>query len=293
MRLADLLLVLVLGASAPAQVATTSEVIVPSGMEAWFHITAQPQEGAPPVNPYEQETLHVSATAGVERERTYLTLLLDAVPAGAEVTGGTLTLHVHAEGSVNVEAAQIVVCAVPDPPQSVQGSLEPPPDVDCSRRAEAAFHQDPSPHVRVDLAPFDSLDTEGLALMPDEGPDTWHVAFYAKDHPADRPITAVLTVASPAPPPAPPPPFVPESPPAGANLGPVEEPPPVALMDPAAPVLVPTPPVRTPEPDRVIVDASFVDPTHAYLSWVLLVPLALLLFLAYFGRALVVEDERA
>ncbi|HVL81186.1 MAG TPA: hypothetical protein VM840_06300 [Actinomycetota bacterium] len=291
MRLLELVLALLLGV-APAQ--TMAESSVQTGVEAWYHITPQPQPDAPPVNPYEAETLHVGASAGAERARIYLTLLVADLPPGATITGGTLTLPVHPGASTRPEAARIRVCASERPTTSVQGSFGPPPAVDCSASAEARYEAGGLPRFTVDLAPFDDLRGSGLALLAAPGTtETWDVALYAKGHPAERPITATVS-------------FTPAtfdageidedgsgfSPDPGVDLEWPEGPAPTTSTDPRVDPLAQTAdPSPSGEAEPVSADGFVGELASSYLSWVLLVPLVVLAFAVYFSRALVVEEE--
>ena len=148
-----------------------------------------PTEALPPVQRYPAGTLHVGVTAGLEDSRTYLKLDLGAIPAGGRARGGTLTLAVApaSDGSVRPEAAQVVACWVNDPFTPVEGSLAPPPSVDCSNPAPATYVPGPPAVMTVDLANFAARwatgeANNGIALVPaaDRAPNTtWHVAFSA------------------------------------------------------------------------------------------------------------------
>lgn len=284
--------------------AHAAEATVPTDMEAWYHITPQPTQGLPPASPYPPETLHIGVAGGVENARTYLTLDLASVEVGSVITGGILTLPVDPSGgTIEAESAQMEACLAPQAPQSVQGSTEPPPEIDCSVRAEAVFADDPFPHFTVDLAPFieitdafGGLRSGGVALMRAPAAQstnaTWHVALYAKDNDSEdaRPITAAFAFDPPVFEVSPGP-TTGGSESSGIDIGgsSPEIPSPQALLDPR-PQPVPEPVLD--EGDQGSTEAAaFEDIGNPYLSWVLLVPLLLLIFVGYFGRALTFEEE--
>src|SRR5206468_7362766 len=85
-------------AAAPVS-ADDATATVPTLNEAWY-VTAQcalptgcgAAGSSAPATPYPDGTLHVGIAAGTETDRTYLNLDLGSLPAGALLTGGTLTV---------------------------------------------------------------------------------------------------------------------------------------------------------------------------------------------------------
>lgn len=199
-------------ATSNAQAPVPEEVTVPTDIEAWYYIaddSIEPPAPLPPaplpvpdpVNPYGEDTLHVSITSGEEDARTYITLDLSGLPATFELVDGILTLPIDPSGvTMNPDTARVQVCLSEIPPQSEEGSFEEPPEVDCSTKAPASYEEQPSPHLVADITDLDAdLTFSGLAIMPSdrarEQSDTWHVTFYGKKNEAEgaEPITAELT----------------------------------------------------------------------------------------------------
>lgn len=178
--------------------------LVPTDVEAWYTITPQPAPpGLPPVNPYPPDTLHVGITSGAEDSRTYLSLDLSALSPDATVVGGTLELPVDPDGgSRNLASADFEVCLVDDPGPEVTGSLDPPPEVDCSLTSQAVLEDQGDDGVQrfvVDLSVFaGQLSQGGLALLPNEAARSatasWHVAFFGRENDSvdAEPISARL-----------------------------------------------------------------------------------------------------
>ena len=196
------------GASTPATTAAAQPgpVVAPTAVEAWYNIAPLAAPGLPPLNPYPPSTLHVGVTGGSEDSRTYLTLDLSRVPAGSTITGGVLILPVDPDGGTrNLEDVGMEVCLAPDPGVDAEGSLEPPPPVDCSVRSPAVLDEGADrPRFRVDLAPFAArLADGGLALLASDATQadgaSWHVALYRRDNEAAEavPITATLELGAP------------------------------------------------------------------------------------------------
>jgi hypothetical protein len=227
-----------------AQPAAAEELTVGTSAEAWYTVVPTctaavacvPKDaGVPPVNPFTAGTLHVARLAGTELARTYLKLDLEALPAGATPTGGTLTLPIATDptaGTLNAEQAQIQACyMVASFTPGALGAIEEPPVPDCFTSATATLLTLPEgSSFVVDLAPFAERwaagdANEGLALVPllNEAPpgpapvplpsqETWHVALNGMDSAAAEKITASVSYLLPGseqlPPPAPLPPAV-------------------------------------------------------------------------------------
>lgn len=162
-------------------------------VEAWYHSVVSnsdvpPVTGAPAFSPYAEKTMHVGATSGREDSRTYLTLDVSGLPLGATISGGTLVLTLNEEETRSPEAVQMEACTVAEPPEDNQeGSLDTPPEHDCSIRSQAVLKKKPRPFFTVDLEPLATSLTSGavgLALLPSEKTSeeggSWHVGLYAK-----------------------------------------------------------------------------------------------------------------
>ena len=190
-----------------AQPAPPGPVVVPTAVEAWYNIAPLAAPGLPPVNLYPPDTLHVGVTGGAEDSRTYLTLNLAGLPPSATITGGVLVLPVDPDGGTrDLEGVGMEACFAPEPGSEVQGSLDAPPPVDCSMRSAATYEPGTDrPVFRIDLAPFrEVLDGGGLALLADdttraEGA-SWHVTLYGRENeaPDATAITATLELELPA-----------------------------------------------------------------------------------------------
>ena len=186
--------------------------------EAWFAppptcalpLGCGPTDSLPPVSRYPAGTLHVGVTAGLEDARSYLKLDLGSVPSGATLTGGTLIIPVAgaADGTSSPETAQLAACFATSAFTPVEGSLAPPPAVDCGSTSLATYAAGPPAQLTIDLAPFASRwaageTNYGIALMPAPGtapPTTWHVAFSGRARTgSDVPAARVELTFDPAP----------------------------------------------------------------------------------------------
>jgi hypothetical protein len=180
-------------ALAPTHAVHAQEATVTTTEEGWYAppptcalpLGCGPTAGLPPVSRYPAGTLHVGATAGVEDARTYLRLDLDAVPAGASLTGGTLTVPLAGSdaGTAAPESAQAQACFATAAFAPVEGALDPPPPIDCSTTSPVAVT---GTELRVDLTPFAARWAagelnNGIALVPAPVAPaaTWHLAFGA------------------------------------------------------------------------------------------------------------------
>ena len=190
--------------------------------EAWYRppptcvlpIGCGPTDAVPPVSQYPAGTLHVGVTVGVEDSRTYLKLDLGAVPTGARLRDGTVTIPVApaSDGTASPETAQAIACWVNAPFTPVEGSFAPPPSVDCSNPAPVSYEPGPPAVAVVDLGGFaprwaTGEANNGIALIPTPGQaaTTWHIAFSARTRTgSDVPPARVELEFDPAPsPPAP------------------------------------------------------------------------------------------
>lgn len=193
-----------LGATGTANVATSTE--------AWYSTTTAEActqldcSLLPPASAYPEHTLHVGVTAGKPAAATFLELDFFGadLPQGAETTGGKLTLPIDTapgDGSLQHDAAKLVVCHVTDFFFNAEGALTKPPKTDCDGASAPAEYQDgPKPSFTVDLAAFAAKwaagDTPALAVLPApeaaSGNETWHVTFWGKDNEAEgaAPIAA-------------------------------------------------------------------------------------------------------
>jgi hypothetical protein len=187
---------------------TADKETVQTAIEAWYHVAddsasppplpAQPE----PLNPYGENTLHVSITGGQEDARTYIALDLGDLPTTFELAEATVKLPISAGGAtVNAESARVHVCLSDLPPRSQEGSFEEPPEPDCKNPAPAIYKEKPYPHLLADITDFGvDLAYSGLAIMSSarakEKGDTWHVTLYGKKNENEdaRPITARLIV---------------------------------------------------------------------------------------------------
>jgi hypothetical protein len=169
-----------------------------------------PTDSAPAVSRYPAGTLHVGVEAGFEEARTYLKLNLGSVPAGASLTGGTLTMPVapSADGTSSPDTAQVVACRVTGPFAAVEGSPAPPPPVDCGTTTTAHYAAGPPAILTVDLSPFTASwsagePNTGIALLPvSSGPSasTWDLAFSARTRTGSQvPPASASLVYEPAP----------------------------------------------------------------------------------------------
>jgi hypothetical protein len=169
-----------------------------------------PTDSVPPVSRYPAGTLHVGDQAGFEEARTYLKLNLGAVPAGASLTGGTLTIPVapSADGTSSPDTAQVVACRVTAAFTAVEGSPAPPPAIDCGTTTTAHYAAGPPAVLTVDLTPFTARwstgePNNGIALLPvTSGPSatTWDLAFSARTRTGSQtPPASAALVYDPAP----------------------------------------------------------------------------------------------
>ncbi len=256
--------------------AAAEELTIGTSAEAWYTVVPTctaavacvPKDaGVPAVNPFTAGTLHVARLAGTELARTYLKLDLEALPADATPTGGTLTLPIATDptaGTLNPDQAQIQACfMVASFTPGALGSLEEPPVPDCFTSATATLVTLPEgSSFVVDLAPFAERwaagdANEGLALVPllNEAPppgpapvplpsqETWHVALNGMDAAAAAKIIASVSYTLPGSEPlSPPPPPLPRA----VALGipgffiPGAQPPPVAPPTATVPRQTPT-----------------------------------------------------
>lgn len=206
----------------PAQSFAATARNVRTQQEAWHHASpADPGEDDPtcalpvgcvpqpgvPVNPYPEDTLHIGVAGGRDTARTFLTLDLSALPTGAFVTGGTLTVPVLTDdgsGSMQPEASDVAACPVVGAVKDAQGGApDEQPEFSCETAAKARFRAGDEPVLLVDLAPIASLlSSGGVALVPSEdaraGGATWRVVVPARGHESKRAIVASLTYDPPA-----------------------------------------------------------------------------------------------
>jgi len=138
-----------------------------------------------PVDPYNKDTLnlHVGAAAGNELARSFVHLALDALPQGASVTGGTITLT-EATGQTppdaNATTAIIQACVLTAELPAQFNSSQPPP-FDCSK-GSAVGQAGGGGAWTFDLGrlvPFWAQHgNTGAAIVPVADPSaTWSVAF--------------------------------------------------------------------------------------------------------------------
>lgn len=210
-RIAAVVFMLLFAVSVWAPTASTApakpeKTIVETSVEAWYYVaddTVDP--GAlpavpDPVNPYGENTLHVSITGGQEDSRTYIALDLADLPPTFEVVEGQLILPIDPGGvTMGADTARVQICLSDIPPKSEEGSFQPPPEVDCKTSVPATYAAKPKPHMTADITDFGpDLAFSGLAILPSdrakEKGDTWHVTFYGKKNEAENtePITAEL-----------------------------------------------------------------------------------------------------
>lgn len=196
-----------------AQSPVPEPATVPTDVEAWYYVADDTIAPAPPpvvpdpVNPYGEDTLHVSITGGNEDARTYLTLDVTRLPTTFDLVEGILKLPIDPGGvTINAETARVQVCLSEIPPKSDEGSFEEPPEVNCKTKTPATYEEKPFPHLVADITEFGTdLSFSGLAILPSnrakEKSDTWHVTFYGKKNETEdsRSITAQLTFTEPAP----------------------------------------------------------------------------------------------
>lgn len=196
--------------------AETPRIEATPSKEAWHNITPPCMALVdcsllPTPSPFPGDTLHVAVSGGEESARTYLAFA-PALPLGAVLTEGTLTLPLDTDpshGSINPEQANFVACMTDPTFEEAQGSMDQPPEVDCKTR-RSALYSEKRMVFEVDLGRFLEEWTAtdfALALVPSdralEGTETWRVVFPAspdasEDPPEDDtdepppPITATL-----------------------------------------------------------------------------------------------------
>ena len=176
-------------------------------VEAWYHSAASipgtpPIEGAPAVNPYAANTMHIGATGGREDSRTYITLDLADLPLGATINDGALVLALYEAETRAPETVKMEACSVIEPPEkSQEGSFDTPPEHDCSTRSKAVFKRRPQPMFVVNLEPFASSLTSGgagLVLLPSEKTaedgSSWHVSLYGKKNESEDAVLIAATL---------------------------------------------------------------------------------------------------
>lgn len=290
-------------------------------VEAWYTTLANEACDAPAnldcsllpaAETYPEDTLHVGVSSGKQTAITVVELdLFDAgIPAGMEIAGGKLTLPVDTaptDGSLQHDAASLVVCHVPDFVSSTAGSLDKPPKTDCDAASSPATYQaEPEPAFTVDLTAFAMTWAKGdspvLAVLPapkpEAEPETWHVTFWGKDNESEdaKPISAELRYQPPLDSDG----F--EQPPLDTGAGEVLAPPPpmddLPEPPPAEPVDAPAPEIgespeegeAAPAEDAEAVPQTLAEPkfrTVGYpypIAWTM--PLLLLIGLTATGRAL-------
>lgn len=158
-------------------------------------------------NAYPAGTVHVGILAGQETDRTYIAFDTSQLPSSGPVAGVTLTLPVGGadSGTVNASAADLEACWVTTPFDTVYGSTDPPPTIDCKKPAAAMYAVDPSPHYSLDITGFfarwmSGTPNNGIALVPagDSSPSAdWQVALAAGPQSAPSgidPITATVAI---------------------------------------------------------------------------------------------------
>jgi hypothetical protein len=191
--------------SAWAQPELQTEVVTTS-IEAWYHVTPGPTPPPlpfepEPTNPYGEDTLHVGITAGEEDSRTYISLNVEDLPLTFEIEKGYLELPIDPDnGTFGETSAHVQVCLADPPTESVEGSFEEPPEVDCKTKADATYRKKPYPRLIASMTEFGAdLAFSALAVMASEkaieNSETWHVAFYGKKNKAKeaKPIKAKLS----------------------------------------------------------------------------------------------------
>jgi hypothetical protein len=163
-----------------------------------------------PTSPYPADTLHAGVAGGQETARAYVVPNLLALPLGATLTDGTMTLPVTTDsqaGTVGPDTAKIRACLATKPvTDGVQGSSETPPDVDCKTSAPLKYDAKKSVFT-IDLAPLIAAWSKGapqfgVGLVPDtskaQPSDAWHVAFNGRKH-TGRHIESTMSFTPPPP----------------------------------------------------------------------------------------------
>lgn len=319
------MLLCLLLAAPRSSAATASDV--KTSQEAWYHAapaesgSEDPTCGLPtgcaeapevPVNPFADNTLQVGIAAGQDNAHSFVALDLTALPLGATVTGGTLTVPVLADGSVQPEAAKIAACPTSEPITEAQGGAPGTgPAFDCKTSSEGTFNAGDQPTITVDLTPLAAtLTTAGIALVPSaaaqEAADTWRLAIPGKEHESEVKISATITYDEPPelaplpPAPEPEPPaedpgfatddsFQPFTPGVGDQPEIASAPMDTGVPEPVA--AAPTqPPVAAPPPAAPV--AALTPAGYAYPA-VWLLPLALVSVAGLLGRTLTQEPAAA
>lgn len=198
-------------------------VDVPPSIESWYQtsvtggpadpLCGQPTGCAPslsaPVSVFPEDTLHVGLVGGVDDAHVFLTLDVDALPAGADVVGGVLTLPVltdPASGSLQPEIASLVACEVMSPfEQARGGSPDEAPDYDCGSSSLGVYDAEVDPPVFAFNLRFivDAALSGGLAIVPTStariNRDTFRVVFPTVEHGEDTIVAAFDLAATVAP----------------------------------------------------------------------------------------------
>lgn len=301
---------LFLPGGAPAVASESGTANASTSTEAWYTTTgacADPVDctAAPEPPVYPENTLHVDIKAGKPTAATYLQFDTSALPIGAEISGGKLTLPIDTEpsdGSLAPETAKLVACAVTEPIQEANGSAAEPPKTDCKAvSAPAQFKEGKAPAFTVDLAAFASQWSQTseaqLALLPapkaESERETWHVTFWGKENKNAKaaPITATLDYAAsdedffpPLDDAVAPDLFAPAAPPPPPAMDPLDEPAPQAAEPPAvksAPEKAEEPPAEpAPQAMPTLREVGYAYPA----AW--LMPLALIVGFGLTGHAL-------
>lgn len=239
------------GFSSTGASAATAEGVA-TAVEGWHELPPLSPLPAPP-REFPGDTLHIAVDVGRETAQTFLSFDLAALPAGAAVEGGTLTLPVAGgdAGTSNPQAAEMVACLLTEPPVAVErGSAEERPAFDCGASSPAIFREEAGrPSFTVDLGPLGSrwssgTVNHGVAVVPKpEGRNpiaSWRVVLHGKARsvPDSAPVTA--TLAFPDPPAAAAPPAAGPAEPLPAAAGPPSQAP--FPFGPDAPAFVPSAP---------------------------------------------------
>ncbi len=308
-------------AVAPAAGSSSGTVTAAVAADSWYRpqpstcttpAGCAPAVGVPPASQYPADTLHVGVLAGQEEARTYLALDLSAMPFGATVESGTLTLPIgtaapNGDGTLQAASAKVKVClSAAKVDDAAKGSIAVPPTLDCSVSAAATM----TPAVgtapaalTVDLSAFAAALSSGsptaLAVLPADGAaqtDAWDLAFSSHSRkgstvPAPSALLTVTTLA------ATDTPLVASAPPVAVAVGngtsfaapplqaPAALPVSVGLVAPAAPAIAAGAPTQA---RASLVPASLVSVGYAY-PGVWLLPLVFLAGLAWLGRAMTRE----
>lgn len=227
----------------------------PMLVEAWYHVSPL-EEGADgpacsllpacptastPVDAPGEGTLQVASALGADTARMFLALDLTGVPAGGQLSGGTLTLPLASaeDGTRAPETAELLVCTVTEPIVPAHGGEpEEAPAFDCETSAPAVYDE-ATESFSVNLEAVvrqwaAGVPAHGVAVVPAAEPSqpasTWRLVFSAKERTDSdaRPITASVTFEMPATPPEEdaetrPEPVPPSSPDTGSTAAPADE----------------------------------------------------------------------